>query len=163
HNGATEFKMSVVDLATGQELGEDDGAPLAFSPDGKWLAGRESVGGDVVFWDARDGHPAARRRGDTAAGNALAFSRGGRRRRPGRRFVSASNDRTVRLWDTATGQCLFVFEGHTDEVFAAVFYPDGTRVASAGRDRAIWLWDPASGREVARLPGQTSYVWSMAL
>src|SRR5262249_22307325 len=80
----------------------------------------------------------------------------------GRRFVSASSDRTVRLWETATGRCLHVFEGHTDEVFAAAFHPDGTRIASAGRDRAVWLWDQESYQEVARLPGHTSYVWSLA-
>ena len=55
-----------------------------------------------------------------------------------------------------------VFDGHTDEVFAVAFHPDGTRIASAGRDRAIWLWEPARGIEVARLPGHTSYVWSLA-
>ena len=52
--------------------------------------------------------------------------------------------------------------GHTDEVYAAAFHPDGTRIASGGRDHAVWLWDPASGQEVARLPGHTSYVWSLA-
>jgi hypothetical protein len=57
---------------------------------------------------------------------------------------------------------LQVFEGHTDEVFAAVFHPDGTRIASAGRDRAVWLWDPESGQVVARLPGHASYIWSLA-
>jgi WD40 repeat protein len=31
--------------------------------------------------------------------------------------------------------------GHTEEVFAVPFHPDGTRLASAGRDRSIWLWD----------------------
>jgi WD40 repeat protein len=55
-----------------------------------------------------------------------------------------------------------VFEGHTDEVFTAVFHPDGTRIASGGRDRAVWLWDPASGQEVAHLPGHASYIWSLA-
>src|SRR5499427_10571579 len=62
----------------------------------------------------------------------------------------------------ATGRCLRVFKGHTDEVFAAVFHPDGMRIASAGRDRAVWLWDLATGQEVARLPGHTSYIWSLA-
>jgi hypothetical protein len=55
-----------------------------------------------------------------------------------------------------------VLRGHTDEVFAAAFHPDGTRLATAGRDRAIWLWDLARGEEVARLPGHISYVWSLA-
>ena len=55
-----------------------------------------------------------------------------------------------------------VFEGHTDEVFAAVFHPDGRRIASAGRDRAVWLWDPESDQDVAHLSGHTSYIWSLA-
>ena len=55
-----------------------------------------------------------------------------------------------------------MLRGHTDEVFAAAFHPDGSRLATAGRDRAVWLWDLATGEEVARLPGHTSYVWSLA-
>jgi WD40 repeat protein len=59
------------------------------------------------------------------------------------------------------GQCQ-VLRGHTDEVFAAAFHPDGKRLATAGRDQAIWMWDLKRGEEVARLPGHTSYVWSLA-
>jgi hypothetical protein len=70
-------------------------------------------------------------------------------------------DRTVRLWELDSGACR-ILSGHTDEVFAAAFHPDGTRLATAGRDRAVWLWDLATGQEVARLPGHTSYVWSLA-
>jgi hypothetical protein len=55
-----------------------------------------------------------------------------------------------------------VLRGHTDEVFAAAFHPDGTRLATAGRDRAIWLWDLRRGEEVARLAGHTSYIYSLA-
>ena len=55
-----------------------------------------------------------------------------------------------------------ILRGHTDEVFAAAFHPDGTRLATAGRDRAVWLWDLARGEEVARLQGHTKLVWSLA-
>src|SRR5262249_4250878 len=52
--------------------------------------------------------------------------------------------------------------GHTAEVFAVAFHPDGTRLATGGRDQAVWLWDLARGEEVARLPGHTSFIWSLA-
>jgi WD40 repeat protein len=60
-----------------------------------------------------------------------------------------------------SGECR-VLRGHTDEVFAAAFHPDGRRLATGGRDRAVWLWDLERGGEVARLGGHTSFIWSLA-
>jgi WD40 repeat protein/serine/threonine protein kinase len=148
--------MSVSDIATHRQIGTVAGTPFAFSPDGKWLAGKDAGGETVVVWDAHTFRPVALGRGHTGAINAVAFDH------DGRRLVSASSDLTVRLWDAATGECLRVFEGHTDVVYAAVFHPDGTRIASAGRDRVVWLWDTGSGQEVGHLPGHTSYIWSLA-
>jgi hypothetical protein len=68
----------------------------------------------------------------------------------------------VRVWDVAAAKCVAVLNGHTDEVFSAVFHPLGTRLASGGRDRAIWLWDLATGQEVARLEGHANYLYSLA-
>jgi WD40 repeat protein len=68
----------------------------------------------------------------------------------GRTILSAGEDKTLRLWDAASGKALKVFSGHDDAITAAEFSPDGTLVLSASLDKTARLWDVASGRE--RLP-----------
>ncbi|MDI3285003.1 protein kinase [Polyangium sp. 15x6] len=72
-------------------------------------------------------------RGHMAGINRAAFS-------PDGRFVAtASDDRTLRLWDVATAKAR-VLEGHTDEVWDAAFSPDGSWLASRSKDTTIRLW-----------------------
>ena len=129
---------------------------LAYSPDGRRLAGTGDDLATVAVWDAQSHQRSGHFEGHTGPVYSVAFST------DGHRLASASSDRTVRVWNTDTGECVAVLQGHTDEVLAAVFHPDGTRLVSAGRDRAVWLWDLATGQEVARLTGHTDYVFSLA-
>jgi WD40 repeat protein len=162
--------MSVCDVASGERLFATAGIALAYSPDGRWLAGADADRKTVVLRDARTHAVAVRFSGHEDWVNGAAFSP------DSRRLATCSADRTVRLWqidplpspsppgDEGEGmvrECQ-VLRGHTDEVFALAFHPDGTRLATAGGDRAILLWDLARGEEVARLQGHTSYVWSLA-
>jgi WD40 repeat protein len=71
----------------------------------------------------------------------------------GTRVVTASWDKTARLWEAATGRPLAVLEGHGGNVIAASFSPDGTRVVTASDDHTARLWDAATGRPLAVLEG----------
>jgi WD40 repeat protein len=56
------------------------------------------------------------------------------------RLASASDDRTIKIWNLATSLMEALLEGHTAGVNALIALPDG-RLASASDDRTIRLWD----------------------
>ena len=55
--------------------------------------------------------------------------------------MTGSDDKTTRLWDSATGQPLGPFKKHPNEIHAVAFAPDGKIVATAGADRVAHLWN----------------------
>jgi WD40 repeat protein len=76
----------------------------------------------------------------------------------GLRAVSASLDRTLRVWDLETGRCLRTLEGHTHYVDCVSVTPDGLRAVSASWDRTLRVWDLKTGRCLRTLEGHTHYV-----
>jgi WD40 repeat protein len=79
----------------------------------------------------------------------------------GQRIISGSSDRTVRIWDVASGAELAVLRGHETNVDRVSFSPDGQRIASGSQDRTLRIWDVASGAELAVLRGHESYLLSV--
>jgi len=66
----------------------------------------------------------------------------------GKRLLTRSADRTLRLWDASTGKCLRVFKVNTARDCGAALSPDGKRVLSGGED--LRLWDAGTGKELRK-------------
>ncbi|RYP67830.1 hypothetical protein DL771_007007 [Monosporascus sp. 5C6A] len=76
----------------------------------------------------------------------------------GKTLASASADKTIRLWDAATGTHQQTLEGHSRLVAAVAFSPDGKTLASASYDQTIRLWDAVTGTCRQMLHGHNSEV-----
>ncbi|KAK3375735.1 HET-R [Lasiosphaeria ovina] len=80
----------------------------------------------------------------------------------GQRLASGSGDKTIKLWEPASGQCLQTLQGHRGSVWSVAFSADGQRLASGSDDKTIKLWEPASGQCLQTLQGHRGSVWSVA-
>jgi WD40 repeat protein len=77
--------------------------------------------------------------------------------------VSASSDRTLKVWNLETGRELRTLEGHSDSVCGAAVTPDGKLAVSASADRTLKVWDLETGRELRTLEGHLGWVNGVAM
>jgi WD40 repeat protein len=169
--------VTVWDARTGREIntfqvrGKED-LTAYFSPDGRRLA-TASKDGTVKVWDAQTGGELLTVKAprlwpfDLYEGHGLYFSPDGKRLATalydsrGRRCyhleqcLLLGGKSEVKVWELGTGKEVLALKGHSGEVTAVCYSPDGRRLATASTDRTVKVWDAETGREVLTLTGHS--------
>jgi WD40 repeat protein len=75
-----------------------------------------------------------------------------------RLIISASTDRTIRIWELASGRLVRTLEGHSGYVSSVAVTADSQLMISGGWDNTVRVWNLASGRLVRTLEGHSAMV-----
>ncbi|KAJ2789144.1 Lissencephaly-1, partial [Coemansia helicoidea] len=74
------------------------------------------------------------------------------------KLVSASRDKTVKVWELSTGYCIRTLAGHAAWVRDVSVSPDARMICTASNDQSIRLWDPATGECKGDMRGHENVV-----
>lgn len=132
---------------------------LAFSPDGKSIfsagAYRQLYVSDLNTGKMINRFPQIREDDNyTVSGVSISPD--------GRIIATGNDDKTIRLWNAASGEFIGALRGHNDRILMLAFSPDGRQLASASRDRTVKLWEAKGGRLIRSFEGHTDSVFSVA-
>jgi WD40 repeat protein len=75
--------------------------------------------------------------------------------------VSASLDKTLRIWELTSGTCSHTLEGHTSGIWAVAITPDGRHAISGSYDATLRIWDLRDGTCIQTLEGHTAGIKSV--
>jgi WD40 repeat protein len=118
---------------------------VEFSLDGETIA-RTGTGNDVTIWNLKS-NEALSLEGHQDTVSSVDFCNV----RP--ELVSASHDRSLKVWDLTEGSLIHTLSGHKEPVHVVAYNDDGSRIVSAGADQTIKVWDALSGEELLTIDG----------
>lgn len=115
----------------------------------------------IKLWDPSDDYKNIRTLpGHDHSVSAIRFIPSGAAGSPssGNLLVSASRDKTLRIWDVTTGYCVKTIRGHADWVRDVAPSFDGRWLVSAGTDQTARLWDASTGEAKCTFVGHEHYI-----
>ena len=113
--------------------------------------------GELEILDLGEAKPRLSLRAHGEAVTAVAVSR------DGGLLATGSIDRTVKLWDAATGELVTTLRGHTEAVSAVIFLPGDLQLASAGFDATVRFWDLFEEKLRDTFPAAAGFLTSLAV
>ena len=72
-------------------------------------------------------------------------------------MVSASQDKTLKVWDLTTYQERFTFTGHTHSVTGVAIAPNSKWVVSVSGDHTVKVWNIVNGEELMTFTGEGTF------
>ncbi|KAF8507649.1 dynein regulator [Hysterangium stoloniferum] len=75
--------------------------------------------------------------------------------------LTGSRDKTIKLWDALSGQCLWTFIGHDNWIHSLAFHPSGKYLLSASDDKTVRIWDLKTGRCAKKIEAHDQFIASV--
>jgi WD40 repeat protein len=155
--GANPFTLwNLEDGKLVRSWGGHKGPIQALAVDGKGNVYSASADNTIKVWSPR-GEELQTFSGHADGNTCIALSK------DGKRLLSGSADKTLKLWDVKTGQAIFTFTGHEGIVRSVALSADGKWAVSGGDDRTVRLWDVQTGKPLQTLTGHGDGVNGVAL
>ena len=151
--------VRVWEIPSGEERYQllTDGVPyhaLAWSFDGQWLATGDTAG-TMALWNILTGYRQQTFNHETRVCS-VAFHPNGQH------IAVACSDQKIYVWETCDGgNCIRTLSGHTNEIWAMAYSPDGHFLVSGSDDCTVRFWDVAMGECIHILEKHTGWIQTL--